>query len=57
MWQEIITGCIGVAVILYIGRKIYNYIFLRSAKQGYNCSCKGCPLQKKDICKKRVCHE
>lgn len=49
MWQEIVTGFIGVAALFYIGRKIYNYILFRSTKQGCNCSCSGCPLQKREI--------
>lgn len=48
MWQEIVVGLIGVAVILFIGKKIYNLITASKSK-GSCCGCSGCKMKQEKI--------
>ena len=55
MWQEVIVIIIGLIVIFYIGRKIYNFL-MHPPKANNPCQgCTGCTL--KDIKKKDGVHK
>lgn len=48
MWQYIIVILIGIAVVIYILRKLFKCFFDKSARDNKCASCPGCILKPKN---------
>lgn len=54
MWQEIIVGLIGIAVVCYIARNIYRKITAPKNTNNFCSGCSGCSM-KEEVRKKKAC--
>lgn len=55
MWQEIIVGIIGIAVVYYIARKIYYRIISPKETTNPCCGCSGGCSLKDETQKNKAC--
>lgn len=55
MWQEIAIIIIALIVIIFIGRKLYNFLSHPPAANNPCCGCTGCAL--KEVKKKNEVHK
>ena len=52
MWQEVAISIIAIAVLLYVGRRLYRMV-KRPKGMGCGCGCEGCLM--KNGKEKKVC--